>query len=345
MMGRRGIIVRARMLTLRSKAFFLWTVAMALSLGLATPMQSQTCLTASDMDAATRSALTSTAGRYFDMAARGDATALRQNAIASLAANFGGIEAAVRDNQVTISGAKATVRPPFLLKIEGNTAVDRAEFLCGVFGANGQTADSTVFVIPNLPPGSYAIVISDVGTGKGPFTVSFVLQQEGAAWKLGGYYVKAVQSKGHDGMWFADQARQYKSKGQMHNAWFYDLQAREMLVAVPFMSTQMTDKLYDEFQNLRPADLPPFDLALPAKTVHVTNLFPLTVGSDLDVVVKYQTESVADTGKTFQDNVAVMKALLVKFPELREAFDGVVARGVEASGRDYGTLLPMKDIH
>jgi hypothetical protein len=40
-----------------------------------------------------------------------------------------------------------------------------------------------------------------------------------------------------------------------------------------------------------------------------------------------------------------MKALLLKFPELRDAFDGVVARGVEASGRDYGTLLPMKDIH
>ena len=91
--------------------------------------------------------------------------------------------------------------------------------------------------------------------------------------------------------------------------------------------------------------MPPFDLALTGKTVHVTSLFPLTVGNDLDVVVKYQTDSVADTGKTFQDNVAVMKALLVKLPELRDAFDGVVARGVEASGRDYGTLLPMKDIH
>jgi hypothetical protein len=74
-------------------------------------------------------------------------------------------------------------------------------------------------------------------------------------------------------------------------------------------------------------------------------MFPLVVGSDLDLVVKYQTDSVSDTGKTFQDNVAVMKAVLVKFPELRNAFDGVVARAVEASGRDYGTLLPMKDIH
>lgn len=331
--------------TLRFKSLFLWTVAIALTLGLLAPLHAQTCLTASDMDAATRTALETTAQRFFDMAARGDSASLRQNTIASLASNFGGIEAAIKDNQVTLSGTKATVRPPFLLKVEGTAAADRAEFLCGVFGANGQTNDSTVFVIPNLPPGNYAIAITDVSTGKGPYTVSFVLQQEGTAWKLGGYYVKAGQAKGHDGMWFADQARQFKTKGQMHNAWFYDLQAREMLVAVPFMSTLMTDKLYDEFQNLKPADLPPFDLPLTGKTVRVTSMFPLVVGSDLDLVVKYQTDSVADTGKTFQDNVAAMKAMLVKFPELRDAFDGVVARGVEASGRDYGTLLPMKDIH
>jgi len=331
--------------TLRCKTLFLWTVAVTLIFGLLAPLYAQTCLTASDMDAATRTALETTAQRLFEMAARGDSASLRQNAIASLAGSFGGIEGAIRDNQVTLSGTKATVRPPFLLKIEGTAAADRAEFLCGVFGANGQTNDSTVFVIPGLPPGNYAIAITDVSTGKGPYTVSFVLQQDGGAWKLGGYYVKAVQAKGHDGMWFAEQARHYKTKGQMHNAWFYDLQAREMLVAVPFMSTLMTDKLYDEFQNLKPADLPPFDLTLTGKAVHVTSLFPLAVGADLDVVVKYQTDSVADTGKTFQDNVAVMKALLLKFPELRDAFDGVVARGVEASGRDYGTLLPMKDIH
>jgi hypothetical protein len=39
-----------------------------------------------------------------------------------------------------------------------------------------------------------------------------------------------------------------------------------------------------------------------------------------------------------------MKALLVKYPEFRDAFDGIVARAVEPSGRDYGSLLPMKDI-
>ncbi len=42
--------------------------------------------------------------------------------------------------------------------------------------------------------------------------------------------------------------------------------------------------------------------------------------------------------------MAVIKALIAKYPELKEAFAGVVARAVDPSGHDYGTLLAMKDI-
>ena len=42
--------------------------------------------------------------------------------------------------------------------------------------------------------------------------------------------------------------------------------------------------------------------------------------------------------------MAVMKALVLKFPELRDAFDGIVARAVEPSGKDYGALMHMKDL-
>jgi len=171
-----------------------------------------------------------------------------------------------------------------------------------------------------------------------------VLQQEAGAWKLGGYYVKIAQINGHDGLWFGQQARQFKTKGQAHNAWFYQLEARELLVPVPFMSTLETDKLYDDFQNSKPADLPPADLPAGARTFHLTQMFPLAVGDDLDLVVKYSSPDISDTGKTFQDNLAVMKAVVAKYPEFRDAFQGVVARAVDASGKDYGTLLPMKSV-
>jgi len=60
--------------------------------------------------------------------------------------------------------------------------------------------------------------------------------------------------------------------------------------------------------------------------------------------VKYQSADISNTTQTFQDNMVVMKALVAKYPEFREAFGGIVARAVEASGKDYGSLMAMKDI-
>lgn len=313
----------------------------------------QTCITASDMDDATRTALTNAGKRYFDFFSHGDSAALKQNSIASLASNFDSIETLVKDDQANFSQTHSTPRPPFLLKAEAagpaNAAAseERSEFLCGVFGAHGQTANSAEFVIPGLAPGNYGIVTLDANTAKGAPTVSFVLQQQGTEWKLGGLYVRDSQVGGHDASWFADQARTYKMKGETRDAWFYFLEARELAVPVPFMSTQLTDKLYDEAQAVKPSDIPgnnTIELASGGKTYKLTALFPLVVGKDLDLVVKYQSADVSNTDQTFQDNAAVMKAVIAKYPEIRDAFDGMVARAVEPSGKDYGSLLPMKEI-
>jgi len=225
----------------------------------------------------------------------------------------------------------------------------KAEFLCGVFGATGQTSNSAEFVIPNLPPGTYGIVMMDVPTQKSAYMVSFVLQQQGTDWKIGGFFLRPAQVAGHDSNWFLERARAFKAKGQNHNAWLYYIQGLDLAVAVPFMYTQFTDKVYDEEQSVKPSDFPvdgnTADLvAANGKTYKLTTLFPLAVGQDLDLVVKYQAADVSNTGQTFQENMAVMKALVTKFPELREAFNGVVARAVEPSGRDYGSLMAMKDI-
>jgi hypothetical protein len=110
------------------------------------------------------------------------------------------------------------------------------------------------------------------------------------------------------------------------------------------MASATTDKLYDEMQTVKPADLPPLDLTAGAKTYKLIDLFPVPVGQDFNLVVKYQSADVSDSGRTFQDNGAVMKALVAKYPELRDGFAGIVVRAVEPSGRDYGSMLAMKDI-
>lgn len=308
----------------------------------------QTCLAAPDMGVPVRMALESTAQRYFEMSARGDTAGLRQNSIAGLAASFGGVEAAVKDNQASFTGAHATVRPPFQLTAAGSGPLARAEFLCGVFGKTGQTPDSAVFVLNNLPPGKYGVVILDVSGGKEPLTLTLILQQAGADWKLAGYYVRSTEAAGHDGPWYEEKARDFKKKSENHNAWLYYREAIALSSPVDFMSTLVSDRLYDEAQSAQPADMPvngnTVDLNAAGKTYRMTEIFPLVVGNDLDVVVKYASADISNTQKTFEDNMAVIKALVAKYPELREAFTGVVARAVAPSGQDYGSMLPMKEI-
>jgi hypothetical protein len=314
---------------------------------LAITASGQTCLSGEDVDAATRGALEATARKYFDLASKGDVALLRQNAIPSVAADFSGIEAAVKDNQAILSAALATVRSPFVLQAEGKEPLPRAEFLCGVFGKSGQTSNSAVFVIPNLPPGDYAVVILDVA-GKSPSTLSFVLQKIGTEWKLAGFYARGKEVAGHNGQWFADRAREFKAKQQNRNAWLYFLEARDLLAPVPFMSTMATDKIYDEMQAVQPTDLPAggntADLMAGGKTYKLTQAFPVALGNDVDLVVKYTTADVSNSNQTYQENQAVIKALAAKCPELRDGFIAVIARAVEPSGRDYGTMLTLKDI-
>jgi hypothetical protein len=324
------------------------SAALALLGCLTSSAVAETCLTASDLDDATRSALNGAALRYFDLVAKGDGVALRQNAIPSRAGDFSSIENIVKDNQAALAGSKATARPPFVLDASGATPLPRAEFFCGVFGTSGQTRDSAVFVLNNLAPGKYGVIILDVLAPRTARTVSLILEQQGSEWKLGNLYIKAGESGGHDSDWFAARATDFQSKGKVHDAWLYYVEAISLDSPLPFMTTAATDKLYDDSQKLRPADFPgdgkTAGLSAGVSSYKLTALFPEGVGDDLDLIVTYEAADVSNTTQAYQGNVVVIKALVAKYPELRDAFAGVVARAVDPSGRDYGTVLAMKDI-
>jgi len=323
------------------------TISILLSL-LPSGLVAQICQTANDMDPAFKAAITNAAQRYFDFAVRGDTVSLRQASIPSLASDFAGIENTIKDHQPSLSGAQATIKGSFLLNADDATTNQRQEFYCGVFGKNGQTANSAAFYLESLPKGKYAVVLLDASSAKGRTMFSEILQQAGNDWKLGGLYIKSATIAGHDSEWFLAQARQYKSRGQLHNAWFYYLEARSLISPLSFMSTLATDRLYDESQSLQPADLPAagksITLTIGTATYKLTAAFPEAVGNDLDLIVRYESANVANTSLAYQENVNVMKALVAKIPEVRDAFAAVVARAVDTSGDDYGTLLAMKDI-
>ncbi len=225
---------------LRAPALWMALSALAFSpLG----ARAQSCQTSSDLEDATRTAITAAGQRYFDMAAKGDVASLKQNANPSLVSDFSGIETTIKEQQPGLAGARATVKSVFLLETEGAAPVPNAEFYCGVFGKNGQTSGSAIFVLDNLPPGKYAVVLLDAASPSARTMFSVILQQAGTDWKLGGLYVKPAQVAGHDSDWFLARAREYKTKGQLHNAWFYYLEASSLISPLSFMSTAATDKL------------------------------------------------------------------------------------------------------
>lgn len=308
--------------------------------------RSQSCQTTGELKDAMRTSITSAGQRYFDMAAKGDVASLKQNAIPTLAADFSAVEATVKDHQ-NFAGAQGTVKSVFLLEVEGAPA-PHAEFYCGVFGKNGQTSGSAVFEFDNLPPGKYAVVLVDATAPQGRSMFAVILQMVGTDWKLGDLYIKPAQVAGHDSDWFLARAREYKTKGQTHDAWLLYLVARNLTSPLLRMSTLATDKLYDESQSVRPADLPfdgkTVDLAAGTSTFKVTTIFPEVVGNDLDLIVKYQAADISNTNQAYQNDVAVIKAVVAKYPEVRDAFAAVVARAVDPTGHDYGAMLPMKDI-
>ncbi len=324
------------------------------------PAWAQTCLTASDMGPNAVSTLENTAKRYFQMAAQGDSASLQQNAIPGLASSFGGVEAAVNDHKAEFAGAQSSVRQPYVLEAPGAAPLQRAEFFCGIYNS----PDRVGFSIPNLPPGIYAVVIQDVTTTKGArYSLTMVLQDMSAggaaqnqnpetalataAWKLAGYYVRPETINGHDGQWFWDKARQFKSQNQLLNAYYYYIEARQLLSPVDFMGTPQLDKIYDETQQAVPKDMPvngPVDNAIGGQTYKLAQVFPVPVGQELDLVIKYNVPDISNSTQTFQQNMNVIKGFVAKYPEVRSAFDAVVARAVNPQGQDYGSLLPMKDI-
>ncbi len=309
---------------------------------LSLPVAAQTCITAPDMDAPTKSGLESTALSIYSATASANVASLRATLAPSL--NNTAVESAISDNKDDLTGSSGTLRAAFILDATSIPRAQTVSFYCGVMNSSMYTA----FQIENLAPGKYAYALVDGKGGKGPVMLSEVLQNVSGQWKLAGFVLKPASLAGHDAYWYLDKARQFKSKSQALNSWLYYQTAWRLLVPVDFLSSPHVEELRTEVQAAHPAELPtrdkPITLATTGKSYQVNDMFATPVGDGLDIVVKFQVPSVADHGQAYEDNMAVIKAVIARYPELREGFAAVVARAVAPNGEDFGTLLAMKDV-
>jgi hypothetical protein len=334
MIATPAVLRRASYLTLAILLVAAWS---SLSYG-------QSCESGADLNPAAKSAIESAAQRYFSMSTQGDVAGLKANAIPAVAGNFTGIEQAVVDNKKYFAEGQPVVAGTYLLDASQIKDAQRADFYCGIYNSSQRVG----FSIPGLPAGRYAIVVQKITGDKDPVTLTMILQDMGGSWKLAGYYPRLNAIGGHDGDWYLTQARQYKAKNQLRDAWFYYLTAWDLLAPVNFMSSPQLDKIAQEIESARPADLPsaqsPMNLSANGKVFKITELAPVPVGNDLNLRVRYESADATNSAVAFQDNMAVIKGIVAKYPELRDAFNAVIARAVDSSGHEYGSLLAMKDV-
>jgi len=325
-------------------------LAMAvIAIAMALDAHAESCQMAHEMDPAVKQTLSSAAERDYQLIASNNAAAIAQNSIPDIANNMQGLTDLLNQNSADLAGSTATIRNVFILDASGTEPVlQNAQFYCGVFNP---TSDNKIgFTLQNLPAGKYGLVIMEVQNAKSPYFYTFLLKQDGPGWRIAGLFPRNRQIAGHDAPWYWQQARDFKSRGEAYNAYFYYLIAREIAAPVPFIGTTKLDSFHEEVQQATPAQLPeqtPITVAGEnGKTYQITSLFvvPDEKSKQLDLVMKYNAADISDSGKTFVENKEAMKALLAKLPELRQPFANLVARAVAPNGQDFGSMLPMKDL-
>ena len=304
----------------------------------------QTCQSNDEIAEPVRKALEGAAKQAFDQTARGDVQGLQASAIPSLQSNFSGIAGAVNDNKDAFPGAKPQIRSIYLLDTGSNPGPD-GTFYCGVFGATGMSPSTAEFDIPGLPVGKYAVVIQDFVGNKGPYAITTIFQDAGG-WKLAGHYIRPGSTVGHDGLWYLQQARDYKNKGQAHNAWFYYITSWDLLAPVTFMNSNMLSKITQESNKIMPKDVPaggkPVAFTAGGKTYNISDMSIFRNGNNLDLSMKYSVPSTADFNGTQADARNLANAMIAQYPELKDGFNNVWVHAIDPNGGDVVGLVKLK---
>lgn len=287
------------------------------------------CTTQATMSADLRQGLADAALALASAVKANDTARVQAMSAADIASNFNPTSYIVHDTSAAIGADTLRVTHLYRLDAGGRRAGDpsEADFGCPLTG----TTDEVDFAIPGLPPGVYAFVMVDAD-GARPWLLPFLLEQQGSAWKMAGFYPHARSAAGHDGLWYWTTARADAKAGKKWLAWVLYGEADQLVRPANFVTTTHLDQLRGERRNNAPpelsdgisADTPLVIKGKDGSEFHLTALGSAGTddGKGLDLVLHYSANSVADTSAPAR-NTAAAAALLAAHPELREGFSGV----------------------
>ncbi len=299
------------------------------------------------MSGAERAALFDAAHQLGGDVLRGDASALRANTIPSVAGSFDGIAGTVTQLAPTLQGATLTVENLYGLHAGDLTgAQEDVQFFCSVAGS----PLLVTVTLGELPKGEYALALLHATGIKDPQQFAMILQNTGstpAKWQLAGFSARQLTMAGHPGVWYWQQARTMKAKGERWSAFFYEQTADYLSRPGDLFTSNNLQKLSRETAASEPEGLPgakPMPVPAGEQTFAVTGLRADATLGALDLRVDAQVPSVADPVAARKDALTLMTALLKQHPDLRANFHGLWVYETTPGGQTFAVEQPMSAI-
>jgi hypothetical protein len=299
-----------------------------------------------------RQALADTALALATAVKANDTDRVRSMSSQEIASNFDSTTFVVHQTAAAIANDTLRVTQLYRLDASSRKAGDSpaADFGCALSGST----DEVDFSIPGLPPGVYAFVIVEAA-GDRPWLLPMLLQQQGTAWKMAGFYPHARTVGGHDGLWFWTTARADAKAGKKWLAWVLYGEADQLLRPANFITSTHLDQLRSERRTNAPSELsegisaeaPLVIKAKDGSEFHFTSLGSRGTddGKSLNLVLHYRVDSIGEPAAAGVRNNAAASAMLAAHPELREGFSGV-SIFAEAQGQTaFITEQNLAEIH
>lgn len=261
----------------------------------------------------------------------GDPAAIKAVSASDLAGNFAATESLIRATTPKLTGDLVQVVQVYSLDASAlKPGSASGDFNCMLKDVPGQETD---FSISNLPPGAYGFVMVEASGGARPWLLSLLLQKEGSAWKMAGFYPRPRTAAGHDGLWFWKEARQEAAGKKALLAWLYYEQAAALLQPAPFVSSSNLDKLRGEQREAGPSALvnglnPESPLIVPGAgnvEYRFTSLATEATddGTGLRLILHVSDNPSASPEAIRAHSDAAARALVTTHPELRTAYASI----------------------
>ena len=354
--GRTGIRAGGLRRLLPMLAPLLVTVGSLLALA-PVPVHAESCTTQAKMTSEMRSGLSDAALGLAQSIQAGDAAKVQAATIAEFASAtaFAPTAALVQTTSARVSGDALQVTQIYELDASSRSSSDTsdADFSCPLTG----TTSETDFAISGLPRGLYGFAMVEA-TGARPWLLAFLLRQDAGVWKLAGFYPRAREAAGHDGLWYWKSARVYAKADELWLAWIFYGEADELLRPANFATSTNLDRLRSEQRAAAPPELvggigpnSPLVVAASASAAAGAPYRFTSIGAEgseenkqLNLILHLRSDDLADAAAAGARSKAAARAFLDAHIELRQAFQNVWVFADSAGHEPLVTEQTISDI-